>query len=181
MTPFILFIDLDRQNFVSKEDLDKWLQRILANISSILYGTKPLVLWSGNGYHIIIPVYAPEALEQFEDFRLYTNQPSNDFLRFAKDFLSCGKADTKNNPSFKSCLLRVPFTINSKSIRQEVKIIEAYDMNQQLNTIDRLLTAFQQRLGKTRSKTEVSVLSGVVVDAHKVVEFNGRSNTIALR
>lgn len=52
-------------------------------------------------------------------------------------------------------------------------------MNQQLNTIDRLLTAFQQRLGKTRSKTEVSVLSGVVVDAHKVVEFNGRSNAIA--
>ena len=179
LTPSILFIDLDSENFISREDLDRWLQSILEKISSVLYRTKPLVLWSGNGYHIIIPVYAPEALEQFEDFRLYTNQPSNDFLRFAKEFLSCGKADIKNNPSFRSCLLRVPFTINSKSIRQEVKIVEAYDTTQGLHNIDILLTKFQQHLAETRSGTDVSVLSGTAVNIDKTVDnSNGRPNTI---
>jgi hypothetical protein len=173
LTPSILFIDLDQQNFISREDLDKWLQSILEKISSVLYGTKPLVLWSGNGYHIIIPVSAPEALEQFTDFQQYTRQPSNDFLRFAKDFLSRGKADTKNNPSFRSCLLRVPFTINSKLIRQEVKIVEAYDTTQGLHNIDILLTEFQQHFAETRSGTDVSVLSGKTVD-----NSNSRPNTI---
>ncbi len=35
-------------------------------------------------------------------------------MRFAKDFLSNGKADKNNYPSFKSCLLRIPGSINSK-------------------------------------------------------------------
>ena len=35
-------------------------------------------------------------------------------MRFAKDNLSKGKADKQNNPSFKSCLLRIPGSINSK-------------------------------------------------------------------
>ena len=61
-TPNILFIDLDQQNFGSRERLDSWLKRILKNIAKVLYDIKPLVLWSGNGYHIIIPVNAPEAL-----------------------------------------------------------------------------------------------------------------------
>ena len=66
--PNILFIDLDIEHFKSKGELDKWLDRILKNIANVLHGVKPLVLWSGHGYHIIIPVKATEALEQFEDF-----------------------------------------------------------------------------------------------------------------
>ena len=99
LTPCILFIDLDSEKFASNEELDTWLKRILDYTASILYGFRPLVLWSGNGYHIIIPVNAPEALEQYEDFLPYSKQPSNEFLRFTKKFLSLGKADEQNNPS----------------------------------------------------------------------------------
>ena len=38
----------------------------------------------------------------------------NDFVRFFKNFLSFEKADKNNNPSLKSCLLKIPGTINSK-------------------------------------------------------------------
>jgi hypothetical protein len=64
----------------------------------------PLFLWSGHGYHIIIPVKATEALEQLEDFEIYTGESSKEFLHFAKKHLSLNKADDKNSPSFGSCL-----------------------------------------------------------------------------
>ena len=59
----------------------------------------PTVLFSGNGYHIILPVYCPipiESIREFEEF----DKPSEQFLRFTKNFLSNGKADKNNNPSF---------------------------------------------------------------------------------
>jgi hypothetical protein len=40
---------------------------------------------------------------------------SQKFLKFAKDYLTNGRADSKNHPSLKSCLIRVPYTINSKN------------------------------------------------------------------
>jgi len=61
---------------------------ILKNIANILHGIKSLVLWSGHGYHIIIPVKAAEALEQFEEFGPYTNEPSKEFLQFSARYLS---------------------------------------------------------------------------------------------
>src|SRR6478736_5406319 len=67
--PNILFIDLDKRDFSSKGVLDKLLTNILKHISNILYGSNPLLLWSGNGYHIIIPVKSTKALEHFEDFK----------------------------------------------------------------------------------------------------------------
>ena len=78
-----MFIDLDLEYFKSKGELDKWLNKIQRNIANILHGVKPLVLWSGHGYHIIISVKATEALEQFQDFESYTNEPSKEFLQFA--------------------------------------------------------------------------------------------------
>jgi hypothetical protein len=49
----------------------------------------------------------------------YPDAPSgndlfNEFLRFSKNFFSNNKADKNNNPSLKSCLLRIPESINSK-------------------------------------------------------------------
>lgn len=122
----ILFIDLDQKGFSSKSELDKVLNKILKHISKVLHDSKPLLLWTGNGYHIIIPVKATEALENFEDFKGLTEKSSSEFLQFAKSFLSFNKADKANNPAFKSCLLRVPFTFNSKcsdeGMDPEVKI-----------------------------------------------------------
>ncbi|HET7283178.1 MAG TPA: hypothetical protein VFI70_00700 [Nitrososphaeraceae archaeon] len=85
----------------SREELDRWLKRIQKNITDVLYGAKPLILWSGHGYHIIIPVKATEALEQFEDFKTYTNESSKEFLQFAERFLSLNKSDPANKASFK--------------------------------------------------------------------------------
>lgn len=159
-TPNILFVDLDQQNFGSRPELDMWLKRTLNRIANKLYDIKPLVLWSGKGYHIIIPVSALEALEQNEDFQLYTNQPSNEFLQFAKDSLSLGKADNQNNPAFKSCLLRVPYTFNSKYSEEEkkaeVKIIYPWNNSQEVPDIDNLLIDFQTFLVDKKLKAGIN-------------------------
>jgi hypothetical protein len=110
-----LFIDLDAKSFVSDNEFQHALKRILKKIGSLLYDVKPLVIWSGHGYHIIIPVNAKEALENFEDFTSYTIEPSKAFLQFAEKHLSLNKADTANNPGFKSCLIRVPHTLTHES------------------------------------------------------------------
>src|SRR6185437_9392345 len=126
---------------------------------SILYGVRPLLLWSGNGYHVIIPVKATEALEHFEDFKGLTDRPSSEFLQFAKYFLSFSKADKANNPAFKSCLLRVPYTFNSKFIAEDidldVKIIQAFDKSKPLPKIDNLLVEFMTFLTDKKLKAEL--------------------------
>lgn len=58
--PELLFIDLDLSDFKSKKSLQIGLNKILKNIKEKLDNTKDAnqtVLWSGNGYHIILPVY----------------------------------------------------------------------------------------------------------------------------
>jgi hypothetical protein len=164
LTPNILFIDLDGEHFNSREELDRWLNRILKNISNILYGIKPLVLWSGHGYHIIIPVNAKEALEQFVDFEPYTNDPSKEFLQFAARYLSLNKSDSSNNPAFKSCLLKVPYRFNSKCLEEqkgpsdgEVNIIHQWNSSQQqLANIDNLIIKFETFLIDKKLKTEIN-------------------------
>jgi hypothetical protein len=83
-SPNILFIDLDAKRFDSDTSLQRALKQILNNIASLLHDVKPLVLWSGHGHHIIIPVNAKEALENFVDFTEYTREPSKEFLQFAE-------------------------------------------------------------------------------------------------
>ena len=81
------------------------------------------VLNSGNGLHVIQPVECPESvflLENIQQFSKY-DKPSEQFLRFAKDILSNGKADKQNYPSFNSCWLRVPGSINSKCLDNREK------------------------------------------------------------
>jgi hypothetical protein len=160
LTPNILFIDLDLEHFKSRDELDIWLNRILKNIANFLHGANPLVLWSGHGYHIIIPVKATEALEQFEDFEPYTSEPSKNFLQFVTRYLSLNKGDDKNNPAFGSCLLRVPYTFNSKCLDEkkdaEVKIIQQWRSSQQLSEIDNLLVEFQTFLVDRKLKVETN-------------------------
>jgi non-catalytic primase subunit PriX-like protein len=90
-------------------------------------------MWSGNGYHIIQPVECPTLLENIQQFQKFDN-PSQEFLRFVKDFLSNGKADKNSYPSFRSCLLRVPHSFNAKCIAKDgsfenskVKIIQKWN------------------------------------------------------
>lgn len=111
--PDLLFIDIDRNDFTNNISFENALYDTLKNIKEKLEGTDPTVLFTGGGYHIYQPVYIPTALENITEFQNFDN-PSQEFLRFAKDYLSKGRADKKNNPSFKSCLLRIPGSINSK-------------------------------------------------------------------
>ena len=149
--PNLLFIDLDLEAFKSEKSLRLVLDNILKNIKKKLEDEKayPTVLWSGNGYHIILPVYCPMELERIQEFQEYKkDRPSEQFLRFAKDNLSNNKADKANNPSFRSCLLRIPNSINGKCIAKEynledsrVKIIQKW--NGYRPSVKELLLDFQ--------------------------------------
>jgi hypothetical protein len=125
--PDLLFIDLDKNNNFKSETafkltLTNTLKKIKDKLDSQAF---PTVLWSGNGYHIIQPVCCPTALENFPEFEKF-DRPSEQFLRFCKDFLSSGKADKSNYPSFRSCLLRIPETINSKN-NKRVTIVQKWN------------------------------------------------------
>ena len=127
--PNLLFIDLDlptnnNNSQSSITALKLALLNTLRNIKEKLKGY-PTVLGSGNGYHIIQPVYCPTALENIIEFEKF-DKPSQEFLRFAKHYFSNGRADEKNHPSFRSCLLRVPGSINSKNNRQ-VTIVQKWN------------------------------------------------------
>jgi len=113
--PDFIFIDLDKNNFKSERSFKLALSTTLQNIKDKLLDNNayPTVLETGGGYHIYQPVYFPTALENVIQFNGF-DRPSEQFLRFAKNYLSNGKADKQNNPSFKSCLLRIPGSINSK-------------------------------------------------------------------
>jgi hypothetical protein len=121
--PNFVFIDIDRCLFRTDKEFWSTVEYTCKNIEQTLEGN-PTVLWSGNGVHICQPVQAI-VLEQESKFAQF-DQPSQTFLKFAAQFLSNHKSDTNNNPGFKSCLLRVPGSINSKYIglNREVKIIQ---------------------------------------------------------
>jgi hypothetical protein len=150
--PDLLFIDLDLTSFTSKKLFQIALNKTLKSIKEKLANNNahPTVLWSGNGYHIILPVYCPTELERIEEFREFDN-PSEKFLRFAKDILSNNKADKSNNPSFRSCLLRIPNSFNAKCLAKgeslensKVRIIQEW--NKHRPSIKFLLLDFRRYL-----------------------------------
>jgi hypothetical protein len=93
------------------------------------------VLWTGNGYHIYQPVKGI-ILEETETFYEFTKHLDNDltsgFILFAEEYLIENTADRLHHPTVKSCLLRIPGSLNSKCISNEnkdpqVKIIQKWD------------------------------------------------------
>lgn len=141
-TPNLLFIDLDLTDFnYNKKALELAVNKTLKNIEQKLSGdddkANPTVLWSGNGYHIIQSVECQMVLENI----------------FAKDFLSNGKADKNHNPSFKSCLLRIPNSFNSKCLSKgeslensKVNIIQKWNGYRPSIVASKILYDFQTYL-----------------------------------
>jgi hypothetical protein len=136
--PYLIFIDLDLSRFKARESLDKALSKTLRNIKEKFNGAQASVIWSGNGYHIYLPIEAfiLELESAFAEFEL----PSKKFLRFAEQYLSNNKADPSHSMSlsFKNCMLRIPGSHNSKCVQRnngtadfttEVKIIQRWDAN----------------------------------------------------
>jgi hypothetical protein len=151
--PDFIFIDIDRSNFKTEKALNLALSITIKNIKEKLDDKGyPTVLKTGGGYHIYQPVNS-FMLEDIKDFTDLTDIPSKDFLRFAKDYLSNGKADKNSNPSFKSALLRIPYSINSK-YNNEVTIIDRWDGYRP--TIKHLLLDFKTWLIDRKIKQEIA-------------------------
>jgi hypothetical protein len=139
-SPNFLFVDIDIKND---------LKHVLKSISRFKgINAKPTVLFTGNGYHIYLPIESVQ-LEKIADFANYV-EPSKQFLRFAARYLSNGLSDSSHNPSFKSCMVRVPGSINSKN-GEHVKIVQQWDGNRP--DILMLMGSFYAHLA-TKQKTE---------------------------
>jgi hypothetical protein len=131
-----VMIDLDLNNFkYSRQKLDKALKKILSTFK--VDGIEPTVIWSGNGYHVLVPLeplkYILEDMSEFARF----NEPSKYILRFLEKHLSGGKSDSVHNStvSFGNCMLRVPSSFNSKynnNKKNQVLIVKKWN-NQRLS------------------------------------------------
>ena len=99
---------------------------------------KPTVLWSGDGYHIYLPIralvlddFGPFSKEKYPNlFSEYNDKydeysVSELFLLFAIRFLTDGKADPQHRPTFNSCLIRIPNTFNSKCLAKGLSLEES--------------------------------------------------------
>jgi hypothetical protein len=122
--PDLIFIDIDRSNFKDDTSFEYALSKTKKNIKEKLNGHST-INWSGNGYHILQPVQCP-ILEEIEQFQKYQNKNNNffisqEFLRFAEKYLTNGKSDPNHHPSFKSCQIRVPGSINGRCLENREK------------------------------------------------------------
>jgi hypothetical protein len=152
--PNFIFIDLDLSCFDScRNTLDKALRKVLKNIDDKFRGAQPTVIWSGNGYHIYLPIQAfvLESESIFAEFE----QPSKKILRYSEKLLTNNKADPchSSNLSFKNCMVKIAGSHNSKCVRRnnnrldsttEVKVIQKWDGNR--SAINWILRDFRRYL-----------------------------------
>jgi hypothetical protein len=122
--PDSIFIDIDRCSFETDKQFENAVSKTKKNIKDKLNGF-PTINNSGNGVHIILPIECP-ILEQIPQFEKYTDifpsfNISEQFIRFAEKTLSNGKSDPGHYPSFKSCHIRVPGSINKKCLDNREK------------------------------------------------------------
>jgi|APSaa5957512535_1039671.scaffolds.fasta_scaffold05599_8 hypothetical protein len=115
--PNLIFVDLD-----DKSALNETLALFHKEINGI-----PLVLSTGNGYAVIQPIQ----IISFSNVSLKQKRildVSKKFLQFTERYLTNSKCDTGNHPSLKSCMIRVPYSYNKKSLlygksKEESRII----------------------------------------------------------
>src|SRR5574339_527723 len=136
--PNLIFIDLDYKNNYTqfRNDINNTCNKIKKFL-----GGYPTVLLTGNGCHIYMPINCNKSLILSDGFSnklrnkiidLRINVTST-FLKFCEQFLSDGKADMNHNPSIKSCMLRIPGSLNFKPTDnlfkhpQEVKLLQEWD------------------------------------------------------
>lgn len=128
--PDLIFIDIDRQDFATVGAFKMALTKTLKNIKDKL-GGYPTVYWSGRGYHIIQPIHCLVNLDEMKELTALTNDPNNKFLQFTERYLTGNKNDSGHHPALRSCMLRVPGSLNSRckaaGIDAEVKILQRWD------------------------------------------------------
>ena len=135
--PSFIMIDIDLKDFESQEKLYKTLRKTLNKINGVFHGAQPTVLWTGGGYHIYQPVRG-FVLEEIDRFACFIDPNKKDltsrFMQFAEDYFTNRKSDPQHRPSVRSCLIRIPGTINSK-YNQEVTIVQKWDGSDRQSSI----------------------------------------------
>jgi hypothetical protein len=61
-----------------------------------------------------LPIDCPVNLDNVEELVALTDSPNNAFLQLAERYLSGNKKDDGHHSAIKSCMLRVPHSLNSK-------------------------------------------------------------------
>jgi hypothetical protein len=139
-----VMLDLDLNNFkFSRSKLDRALNKILSTLQNT-YSIEPTIIWSGNGYHILIPIEPLEStLEGVAEFSKF-EEPSKKVLRFLEKYLSNDKSDSvhSNTVSFGNCMLRVPCSFNSKHNNDKSQVLIVRKWNNQRLSIKPLLGDF---------------------------------------
>jgi hypothetical protein len=165
--PDHIFIDIDLKAFSGGDMnlLNAALKATLRRMKQQLNGAVPTVLWSGGGYHIHQPLQLEVAFEGMPDFKRFEN-PSVKFMRYAARRLSA-HSDPNHNVSFKSCMARVPGSINSKYEGEttEVKIVQRWDSIRAKPSKQFMVTDFLIAL------VEKEVVDKAVVEAKNVKKY----------
>jgi hypothetical protein len=141
--PNFIFVDIDKSNFKTENAYCTAVSKTIKNFKDKLPNGQPTVLDTGNGCHLYQPIFSPFLLESIPELTELHSEPSKAFLKFAEQFLFNGKADHSHNPTFKSCMLRIPWSINSKWGKQ-VNIVQKWNGN--TPAINYLLREFRRYL-----------------------------------
>lgn len=174
--PNFVFIDLDLSNFSNDiKKLDRVKNSTLRKMEQ-LDGSHPTVSFTGNGYHIYLPIEVPVldneyifSKDKFPKFfspksKYSQYKVSEVFMQFAEDYFTGGKADPNHRPKYKTCLIRIPDTYNSKCLNKglslaesKVKILQKW--NGKRTDVDPLLREFriwltQQEINLTKDKKQ---------------------------
>ena len=150
--PNFIFIDIDSTDKIL---LDKVLTGKFQSIEA-----HPTVLYTGNGFHIYQSIKSI-CLDEVGTFSTYSN-PSRQFLKFAETYLSNNECDPNHNPSFKSCLVRIPNSVNSKNGMQ-VEIVQSW--NGQRPDIRLLLGSFYAWI-LTEAKKQQEKISKIITNSN---------------
>src|SRR4029078_389045 len=148
-SPNFILIDLDlslcKTGICPIRKLDYLLNQTLMQIKKEIH-SHPTVLWTGNGYHICIPVLVPILDTEFEylkgryqdlfsaNRRYHDYYLSEVFIQFAERYLTGGKSDPSRQHRYSNSMVRIPDTYNidnlSKGMSPEksrVKILQEWD------------------------------------------------------
>jgi hypothetical protein len=170
LSPSFIFIDLDLSLCDTckypKRKLDYILKETLNKMEKEVNGF-PTVLWTGDGYHIYLPIRlvnqdvkekekekcSIEFVSQFDDefsssFSFVNNDIAADFMKFASKHFTNNHIDLDQISCINSFYVTVPGTINSK-LNLKVEIIQAWDGK--LVNIQAIASSFLNSLEQSKS------------------------------
>ena len=150
-SPNFVLIDLDislcKTCVYPIRKLDYLLKQTLMQIKEDIHG-QPTVLWTGNGYHIYLPVQVPILDTKYEfskgrfqnlfslNSRYCDYYVSEVFMQFVERCLTGGKSDLSHQTRYSNSMVRIPDTYNIDSLRKgmsleksRVKILQAWNGN----------------------------------------------------